>query len=98
MVTAQKSESCTSSENSIFSNGKNIRINFSSSYLKEWLIKYNKQDKFNFVSNLDIILRKADVISALDLVNKNAKIFRLIRESQDMDEESKKVLKEQKTR
>lgn len=62
--------------------------------LKDWLIKYNRQDKFNFVSNLDIILRKADVISALDLVNKNAKIFRLIRESQDMDEESKKVLKE----
>ena len=51
-------------------------------------ILYN--DKF--VSNLDIILRKADVINALDLVNKNAKIFRLIRESQDMDEESKKVL------
>ena len=62
--------------------------------LKDWLIKYNDQDKFNFVSNLDIILRKADVINALDLVNKNAKIFRLIRESQDMDEESKKVLKE----
>ncbi len=62
--------------------------------LKDWLIKYNDQDKFNFVSNLDIILRKADVINALDLVNKNAKIFRLIRESQDMDEESKKVLRE----
>ena len=62
--------------------------------LRDWLIKYNDQDKFNFVSNLDIILRKADVIDALDLVNKNAKIFSLIRESKDMDEESKKVLKE----
>lgn len=62
--------------------------------LRDWLIKYNDQDKFNFVSNLDIILRKADVIDALDLVNQNAKIFSLIRESKDMDEESKKVLKE----
>lgn len=60
--------------------------------LREWLIKYNKQDKYNFVSNLDAILRKADVNSVLELVSKNTKIFQLIRESKDMNEDTKKVL------
>lgn len=62
--------------------------------LKNWLVKYNNQDKFNFVSNLDILLRRADVSSALELVSKNTKIFRLLRESKDMDEETKKIIKE----
>ena len=62
--------------------------------LKNWLIKYNNQDKFNFVSNLDILLRKANVSSALELVSKNTKIFRLLRESKDMDEETKRIIRE----
>ena len=62
--------------------------------LKEWLNKYNDKDKFNFVSNLDMLLRRANVSSALELVSKNTKLFRLLREANDIDEETKKQLGE----
>lgn len=62
--------------------------------LKDWLNKYNDKDKFNFVSNLDMLLRRADVSSALELVSKNTKLFRLLREANDIDEETKKQLGE----
>ena len=62
--------------------------------LREWLDKYNDEDKFNFVSNLDMLLRRANVSSALELVSKNTKLFRLLRETTDIDEETKKQLNE----
>ena len=62
--------------------------------LRDWLNKYNDKDKFNFVSNLDMLLRRADVSSALELVSKNTKLFRLLREANDIDEETKKQLGE----
>lgn len=62
--------------------------------LRDWLNKYNDKDKFNFVSNLDMLLRRANVSSALELVSKNTKLFRLLRETNDIDEETKKQLNE----
>ena len=62
--------------------------------LRDWLNKYNDKDKFNFVSNLDMLLRRANVSSALELVSKNTKLFRLLREANDIDEETKKQLGE----
>ena len=61
---------------------------------KEWLNKYNDEDKFNFVSNLDMILRRANVSSALELVSKDSKLFVLLKEANDIDEETKKQLNE----
>ena len=62
--------------------------------LRDWLNKYNDKDKFNFVSNLDMLLRRANVSSALELVSKNTKLFRLLRETNDIDEDTKKQLNE----
>jgi hypothetical protein len=62
--------------------------------LRDWLNKYNDSDKFNFVSNLDMLLRRANVSSALELVSKNTKLFRLLRETNDIDEDTKKQIKE----
>ena len=47
-----------------------------------------------FVCNLDMLLRRANVSSALELVSKNTKLFRLLRETNDIDEETKKQLGE----
>ena len=62
--------------------------------LSDWLNKYNNETKFNFVSNLDMLLRRANVSSALELVSKNTKLFRLLREANDIDEETKKQINE----
>lgn len=62
--------------------------------LREWLNKYNDKDKYNFVCNLDMLLRRANVSSALELVSKNTKLFRLLKEANDIDDETKNELKE----
>lgn len=61
---------------------------------KNWLIKYNNQDKYNFIKNLDNILEEAGVTSILELVSNSTKIFKLIQKSQNMSEETKKMIKE----
>ena len=62
--------------------------------IRDWLNKYDDKDKFKFVSSLDMLLRRANVSSALELVSKNTKIFRLLREANDLDEVTKKRIGE----
>lgn len=62
--------------------------------LKDWLNKYNDKDKYNFISNLDMLLRRANVSSVLELVSKNTKLFKLLKEANDIDEDSKKLIGE----
>ena len=60
--------------------------------LKEWLEKYNKEDKYNFVTNLNDVLKKAEVTSILELTSKNKKIFTLIKETKEINNNTKEIL------
>lgn len=60
--------------------------------IKEFLKKYDEVDKYNFVNNLDNILRKANVTSMLELRDSKTKIISLIKESKDISKESKVIL------
>ena len=56
--------------------------------------KYNKEDKQNFINNLDYILKEANVTSILDIKTKKKNLFNLIAKSKDMNSHTKKVLTE----
>ena len=62
--------------------------------IKKWFSKYNKEDKQNFINNLDYILKEANVTSILDIKTKKRNLFNLIAKSKDMNSHTKKVLTE----
>ena len=62
--------------------------------IKKWFSKYNKEDKQNFINNLDYILKEANVTSILDIKTKKKNLFNLIAKSKDMNSHTKKVLTE----
>lgn len=62
--------------------------------IKKWFSKYNKEDKQNFIDNLDYILKEANVTSILDIKTKKRNLLNLIAKSKDMNSHTKKVLTE----
>lgn len=56
----------------------------------EWCEKYSKEEKEEFIDNLTDILDKANIKTLLEL--KDARIFKLIRESKDMNDKTKEIL------
>ena len=59
--------------------------------IEKWFRKYNKQDKIEFINNLDEILNAAGVSSILDIKRRKRKILSLVYESKSMDKKTKKV-------
>ena len=60
--------------------------------INTWFENYQKEDKDNFIKNMDEILRKANVDSILDLKNKGKNIIKLIYETKDMNSSTQKML------
>jgi len=58
---------------------------------KEILIKYSGEERLDFISNLDMMLEKANVKTILDLKTDYKKIIKLIYESKDIDETTKNL-------
>ena len=62
--------------------------------IKKWFEKYNDQDKIDFINNLDLILKKANINSIIQLKEESKYIMNLIIESKEMTHNTKKVLME----
>lgn len=62
------------------------------SEIQKWFINYKDQDKIEFINNLDLILKKAQVTSILDIKREKKKVFDLIYQSKNMSDSTKKTL------
>ena len=60
--------------------------------LKDWFYRYNDEDKKDFTANLMQVLNDAGITSILDLKDKSTKIFNIIYETKDINQNSKTIL------
>lgn len=60
--------------------------------IKKWLITYSSQDKEDFVSNLEMVMRRTNIKSILELRYERKKIINLIYESKDISNNTKNML------
>ena len=68
---------------------KEIRIE-----TNKWVKKYRKEDKYEFVSNLNEIILKSEVNDFLEIKAQHKKILKIINESKNMTEQTKLMLKD----
>ena len=62
--------------------------------IDKWFNKYEKQDKADFINNLDLVLEEAEVFSILDIKRRKRKILSIIHSSKNMNNKTKKVIVE----
>lgn len=58
----------------------------------KWLKQCNKEDKEEFVNNFDNILKKANVTSILELKTKKRNIIKILYDTREMSETSRKII------
>ncbi|MBR2827938.1 MAG: DUF2974 domain-containing protein, partial [Bacilli bacterium] len=60
----------------------------------KWIDKYNEEDKYEFVKNLNDIILKSNVVDFLEIKKEHKKIINIITESKSMTNQTKTMLKE----
>ncbi len=60
--------------------------------INSWYSKYKEEDKENFVVNMELVLKKANVRSILDLKTKGKNVLKLVYETKEIDDRTQKML------
>ncbi len=60
--------------------------------IKKWFDQYKDEDKKEFIKNLDLILKKANIKSIVEIKENQAKIFDIIYESREIEQRSKEII------
>ena len=68
---------------------KEIRIE-----TEKWIEKYNQEDKYKFVKNLNEIIQKSKVTDFLEIKKEHRKIINIIAESKNLSTQTKAMLKD----